>query len=185
MSGSNSFKKTRNSFYEKQKFKSVFIYSLLILAGLIGAYLSLDKVLMNLPFAWNDGSMMLYVLAVFILPVTLLLIFSITRFDSIINDDGIFYRWMPYKKTFNMIDWSAVKELYIVEARTRSLGKTKTHNHGETHFLGGQYGLQIIMKSGRKIFLGTKKPEEVNRILLRVASQLYNRSATNQSFEYD
>ena len=60
---------------------------------------------------------------------------------------------------------------------------TDPKKYGELHYLGGAFALLIKMKNGKKKVLGTRKPEELNRILITLAGKKYS-NTTGNAFDY-
>lgn len=84
-----------------------------------------------------------------------------------------------------MIDWSSVVEISIIDVTSAGLTWRFSSKYGEVQYLGGGFGIQIKMKSGRRRIIGTRKPEEINRILIRMAGPKYQPATTKRSLEYD
>jgi hypothetical protein len=119
-----------------------------------------------------------------LVPTPLLLSFFIVRFETIITEEGIFYRWFPFKKTYTMILWEGVKEVFIVDMKQVGFKWRFTNKYGETHFPGSDHALLIQMKNGKTKLLGTRKADELNRVLLRNSGNRY-RSTFVEKYDVD
>ena len=183
----HSFKKTKNNFYEKQKYRSVFLYSILLLFQFICIFLSVKQVLAYKPWAWSSlttpESLTLIALTLAV-PTPLLLGVYLSQFETIMNDEGIFYRWYPYKKGYHMIQWENVMHISIINVKNVGWFKRHTKQYGETHYLGGGVGVQIVMKSGRRRLFSTRKAEEMNRTLIRIAGPKYTPSTVGHNLDF-
>ena len=98
MSSISSFRKTTHQFYEKQKFKSVLLFTFLILLECLFIYASMEQVLANKPWGLKPTNSFLFIFLTLLIPTPLLIGFYLARLETIINEDGIFYRWAPFKK---------------------------------------------------------------------------------------
>lgn len=185
MSSSSSFRKTTNQFYEKQKFKSILLFAFLILLEFLFIYASLEQVVANKPWGLKPTNSFLFIFLTLLIPTPLLIGFYVARLETIINEDGIFYRWAPFKKKYRMIDWKSITEINIIDVGSAGFTWRFSSKYGEVQYTGGGYGIQIKMKSGRRRLLGTHKPEELNRILIRMAGTKYQPAVTKKSLEYD
>lgn len=179
----HGFKRTSFNFYEKQRFTSKLLLGILLLAELLLIYMLIEQELSGRLWGMKPVNPIILFAALFFITTPLITLFLITRFDTVINDDGIFYRWRPYNRSYSIYDWSAVRTVSIVEMKGPRIGKSKSARRGEMHYLGGKFGMQLETKSGKIKILGTHRPEELNRILVRVAGDKY-RSNTEHSFDY-
>jgi hypothetical protein len=180
-----SYKKTNFNYYEKQKFRNVFLFTFLILLEGFFVYVSVEQYLYNRPLGFSPAHAGVFIAITLLVPTPLLLGFYFARFDTIINENGIFYRWVPFKRRYNLIEWNSIKELSIIDLKSAGLSWMFSGKYKEVQYLGGGFGLHIRMKSGRRRIIGTRKPEELNRILIRIAGPKYSPSASGRSFEYD
>lgn len=98
-----------------------------------------------------------------ILPV-ITFFFSIIRLETIIDASGISVRMFPFQPRFILHEWKDIKRCYtrtyhpIAEYggwgyRINFFGKGRALN---TH---GNKGIQIEFKDGKKLLIGTQKPE--------------------------
>ncbi|MBK6640722.1 MAG: hypothetical protein KBH11_14050 [Bacteroidia bacterium] len=185
MSSIKSFRKTTTNFYEKQKFNNVLLFSMLIIVEALFIYASMEQLVANKPWGLKPTNTFLIIAATALIPTPVLIGFYLARFETIINEDGIFYRWAPFTKKYKMIDWTSVVEVSIIDVTSAGLTWRFSSKYGEVQYLGGGFGIQIKMKSGRRRIIGTRKPEEINRILIRMAGPKYQPATTKRSLEYD
>lgn len=179
----HGFKRTRFNYYEKQKFISHYVLGFLVLLELFFVYVLVVQELSGRFWGMKPMETKLLVSIILLFPTPLLLIYLITKFETIINDDGIFFRWLPFNKSYNIYDWSAIRKVSIIEIKNAKIGKWYSKKYGEMHYLGGKFALLVQTKSGKHKVLGTQRTEELNRILIRVAADKYDNSSDNQ-FDY-
>lgn len=179
------FKKNSHTFYEKQKFKNAFLFAGLIALEAIFVYATMEQWLANRPWGTKPIGTWLMMAMTITLPTPLLLGFYFARLETIINEEGIFYRWAPFKKSYKMILWENVKEISIIDLKSAGIAWRFSSKYGEVQYAGGGFGIQIKMKSGRRRLLGTQKAEELNRILIRFAGSKYQPATVGRHIEFE
>lgn len=184
MSSRHSFKRTYNNFYERQKFNNKYFLITVFLVEIVFVYFSALKTLNHKPFiveTFEDWPLIIFTLTV---PPILLFLYYIIRLETVINDDGIFYRWRPIKKTYNMIQWDAIKSITLIDLKNAGLSWMFDKNYNEVSYMGSGVGILIVQKRGKKIVIGTRKAEELNRILIRMAGQSYQPSGIGENLDF-
>ena len=181
----HSFKKTSLTFYEKQKFNNIVLFAILIAIEAVFVYATLEQILANRPWGLKPGYTWAMITITAIFPTPLLIGFYIARFETVINEDGIFYRWAPFRKSYKMILWENVNEISIIDLKSAGFGWRFSSKYGEVQYLGGGFGVVIKMKSGRRRLIGTRKAEELNRILIRIANSKYQPSNVGRYLDFD
>ncbi len=104
------------------------------------------------------------------IPAFIIILFASMRLTTLIDSTGIYYRFMPFHLKPRHIEWQEVEKAYI---RTYSpikeyggwgirkgLGKT-----GMAFNVSGSTGLQLELKDGQKILIGTQHPDDVTTLL--------------------
>jgi hypothetical protein len=91
-----------------------------------------------------------------------------TRLDTIIDFEGLTYRFAPFHRSPRHISWDkvtvAVVRQYrpIVEYGGWGL---RWGFSGLAYNVSGNMGLQLILENRRRILIGTQKPEELEQAL--------------------
>ena len=103
--------------------------------------------------------------------ITILIFFFklITRID----EKGIYYQFFPFHFSKKLIPWSEISKvgtrtyLPISEFGGWGLRGGFFFNKGKNKALNvsGDIGIQLILKNGDKLLIGTQKRQEVNRVL--------------------
>ena len=174
MKTKSGFKRTYHNFYEKQKYRNFFVLLLLIAVEGFMLYHITEQVMDNRLWGVQKYGTWRLILFTALVPTPLLLSFFVVRFETIITEEGIFYRWFPFKKTYNMLLWEGVKEVFIIDMKHVGFIWRFTNKYNESHFPGSEYGLLIQMKNGKTKLLGTRKATEMNRVLQRNSGNRYN-----------
>ncbi|MEJ7679685.1 MAG: hypothetical protein WKG06_17860 [Segetibacter sp.] len=79
---------------------------------------------------------------------------------TIINADGISYGWNIPASELNSIKWSDIEACKMIEYKFVGFGYRIRREYGIVYNANGNKGLRINKKNGRKILLGTSKPEQ-------------------------
>ena len=165
-------------FAETQRFKQKWLWALLIamavfipgptLLGLI-RQIFYGQQFGNNPLS-NNGLIILTIVNV-ILPIIPLVLFAYMKLETIIKDDGIYVRFLPFQLKFKYYGWSNLSQCYIRQYSPvneyggwglRGFGKNKALN------VSGNIGLQLETKDGNRLLIGTNQPQEVENILRKL-----------------
>jgi hypothetical protein len=184
MISKHTFKKTNNNFYEKQKINNFWLYSAIILIEALFIYYCVFHIVAHTPFILSTFNHWPLVLFTLFGPTLVLLAYQVIRLDTIFNDDGIFYRWMPFSKRYKMIQWDAIREVSLTRIHKPAIVIWFSKRYDKVNFLGGKYAIILVMKSGKKRMLGTQKAESVNRVLTRLASKMYQPTIIEDAHDY-
>lgn len=92
--------------------------------------------------------------------------FLLIRLNTKIDANGILITFIPfvYKRRF---PWEDIASIYIREYSITDFGGWgyRISSQGKAYNTKGKYGLQLIMKSGEKIMIGTQRPQELEEII--------------------
>lgn len=159
-------------FKEKQRFRQWWIF--LILIGMDGLFLFgvFTQVMGGQPFGDKPMSDTgLLTITGFLLLLTLLFISS--RLDTIIREDGIYVRFFPFHLKFKYFPWENLAKTYVRSyspiaeyggwgLRLGIFGKGRAYN------VSGNKGLQLEFSDGKRLLIGTRKPDELKKALDRI-----------------
>lgn len=107
--------------------------------------------------------------------VLILVFFFLINLETRISEEGIAVRFFPFHLSFISIHW---KDVVSAELRTYSpLGeyggwgiRYGFSGAGKAYNVSGNKGIQLLLKDGSKLLIGTNKAEEVERVLKRLNS---------------
>ncbi len=157
-------------FSEQQRFKQIWLWILLLgingffFFGLIKQLIFGEK-LGNRPMS-NGG---LVITTLLILLISILVIS--TRLDTVIKTDGMYVRLFPIQWTFRFYSWDKLQQLYVRQYSPigeyggwgfRGFRSNRALN------ISGDKGIQLIMRDGTKLLIGTQKADEVREILRKL-----------------
>jgi len=140
---------------EKQNFWTWWLVTLFV--GLF-AWLLYPILLTDKTFASSDW----VGLGVLVLVLMLFFVKLHTRIDT----EGITIRFFPFviKRTWT---WDMIDRVYIKKYSIVDYGGWgyRVGKNGIAYNTKGNFGLQLILKNGARIMIGTQRPEEVNNIV--------------------
>ncbi len=154
---------TKILFSEKQRFTQWWVW--LILLGVLatpfyGLYHELQKAQ---PFSDPSVNTGLILSLAVILPVTALFIFM--RLETQISKAGFAVKFFPFHFKFRQFAWSDLEEIYVREySPVSDFGgwglRYSLSGAGKAYNVSGHQGIQLVFKNGKKLLIGTNKPEE-------------------------
>lgn len=156
-------------FAERQRFRQLWVW--LILAGLNGLFLYalITQVIMGESFGNKPMSNTGLVITSG-LSILFTLFFLSIRLDTEIREDGIYVRFFPFHINWKHYPPESISKCYVRKysplteyggwgIRLGAFGKGKAYN------ISGNKGLQIELTGGKKILIGTNRPEELDAVL--------------------
>jgi hypothetical protein len=155
-------------FIEEQKFTKPIVLMALSLA-FIGIVISNTKDLEKISQgSFNDKIVELIGIIIIILVAIL---FANLKLKTRIDEKGIYYKYFPFHLSYKIITWESISKCYmrkydgISEFGGWGIKFSFRKNKGKSFTTKGNIGLQIELKNGKKILIGTQKKEELERVL--------------------
>ena len=156
-------------FKETQRFKQWWLWILLL--GINGLFLFgvWRQIILGNPFGDNPISNAGLLIATGI-TIILTILFLNFRLDTAIKKDGIYVRFFPFHSKFKRFTWEKINKSYVRSyspvseyggwgLRYGLFGKGRAYN------ISGNNGLQLEFTDGKKLLIGTNKPDELKTIL--------------------
>ena len=100
----------------------------------------------------------------------LTLLFVFLRLDTAIQKDGIYYRFLPFQLTYKKISWDRISKAFVRQYNpiTEYGGwglRIGLFGKGQAFNVSGNKGLQLVYDNGKKLLLGTQRPQEIEQVL--------------------
>jgi hypothetical protein len=160
---------TEKLFTERQRFKQIWLWALLVAINGLFIYGLISQVYLGQPLGdkpMSNGLLIFVNSAVLLL--TLLFVFL--RLDTAIKKDGIYYRFLPFQLTYKKIPWDRIEKSFVRQYNPISeYGgwglRTGLFGKGQAFNISGNKGLQLVYNNGKKILIGTQRPEEIEQVL--------------------
>ncbi len=150
----------------------VFFFSILPLGYAVYSQLIKGKPWGTQPMS-NDGLLITF-LFILALMVGVLFVFLRSRLITFIDNEGLHYRFPPLVSRDHIIDKSEIKDFKIrtyrpileyggwgVRINAQKWGRGK--KYGIAYNVKGNIGLQLYLTDGKKILIGTQKPDAIIR----------------------
>lgn len=152
-------------FEESQKFRQIWLWAILILT--LGSIVGI--LIFQLATGQKVGSrpapnIFLIILTV-ILVIPTFLGFYFSELTTKIDNEGIYYGWNTLSTKLNFIPWSKIRNAKIIKYKFVGYGYKITSTYGIIYNVSGNKGLLIEKDNGDKLLIGTKKPDELKRII--------------------
>lgn len=164
-------------FEEIQRFRQWWIWVLLTFLPLIFVWGIIQQAVFGIPFGSKPAPTSFLAL-MGLIPLTMLFLFYSMNLKTKIDHNGISYKMFPFHFKFRQLNWDEIQEAYAREYRPLreygGWGIKYRGKSGKAYNVSGNKGLQIVLKDGKKILLGTNKYEE----LLSLQSEI-NKKITN------
>ncbi len=155
-------------FVEEQRFNQWWLYVILAipLFTLVLPYIvNVDR------FVNSDKESLISVFISLIILLIVVILILLIRLKTKIDENGIHYQFYPINFNEKFIPWSDISKCYIRKYRplTEYGGwgyKRSPFGRGRVLNIKGNMGIQLKFNNGKKLLLGTQKPNEVEKVLL-------------------
>lgn len=154
------------TFTEIQLFRgrgAMLIFSLLSVMAGVFIYGGIQQIILGRPFG-DKPTPDVVLLCIILLNLFLIFLLYRAKLETRISEEGIFFRWTPFIRQFRQYRWDDIEKVDIFKYGFAGYGWRLTP-YGTLFSAGGNTGLRIFFKSGKKVILGTQKPEELTRFL--------------------
>lgn len=151
-----------NIYSENQSFWNWWLIVLLIVIS----YLSLEPLISGKEVLNTSSYISIGIL------ICVLLFFLVVRLRTTIDEYGITIRFFPFvrKKSWQ---WEFINEVYVTEYSILDYGGWgyRVSKKGKAYNTKGKYGIQLILKNGARIMVGTQNPETVRQVIDKLKNQ--------------
>lgn len=154
---------------ERQYFRQWWIWLLLLIPMILLGFGIVKQVVFKEPFGDNPMTDSGLVISAGLLAV-LAFLFIIFRLDTQIKQDGIYVRFYPVRLRFKYYSWDEISKCYLREynpfVEFGGWGiRYSLSGRGRALNISGNQGLQIEFKNGKKLLIGTRRPEEMKMVI--------------------
>lgn len=153
-------------FSEKQRFRQWWLWALLGAVFLDMLYVSF---IAHRPAHANDWAATLLGTSALIACIALI---AFIRLDTLIKDDGIYARLSPFHRSYRFYPWEALSQCYVRTYKPileyGGWGLRFGGLENKAYNISGNQGLQLKLKDGEKVLIGTRKAEEIGKILIEL-----------------
>ncbi len=149
-------------YHETQKLAHWWLWLILLGVASIWVYGIYQQLYLGEPFG-NNPMTNTGLLISTVIPLGLIFLFTTLSLRTTVDARGIHIRYFPLWST--LIPWDQVGHAEIIEYGFVGYGIRFSPTYGTVYNAMGHTGLQIIKTSGRKILIGTQRPEELRAVL--------------------
>lgn len=160
-------------FKEEQRFTQTWLIILMAISTLV------PIVLMVQEYNKDESSLTTtkFISTISILLVVSLFIFTF-KLTSRIDEKGIYYQFFPFHLKLKLIPWQDISKAYVRNYSPISdyggwgLKGGWSSTKGKAINVSGDVGIQLELKNGKKLLIGTQKENEAKRVLATYASKI-------------
>lgn len=149
---------TYPDFVEVQPFDQAWIWTML----------GFETLIILIPLILTGQTWWVIAIAMAAMALSMALLASL-KLKTRIDDEGVRYRLQPFHMREKLILWDEIDTIHVRKyspmAEYGGWGMRHSIKHGKAFNVRGNYGIQIVLKSGKKILIGTQKAEEAARVL--------------------
>lgn len=156
-------------FKEVQRQTQKWIYFLLLIILLLFLYGIVQQLVFGKPFG-NQPANDWVLLVAGLIPLGLLIFVRMNILQTEISEQGISYQYKPVHRHERTISWQVIDKCYVREySPLKEFGgwgfRVSLKDGGRALNVAGRYGIQLELKDGDKLLIGTRKPEEARRVI--------------------
>lgn len=152
-------------FEENQSFRNTWVWYLLLGSGFIPILIVLVVGLSDPAIRKDLWWMLLLVIGI---QAVNLGIFSVVRLQTVVARDGIYYRWAPFFRSYTHLPADGISECSYRKWDRMKWGFSIRNGWGRCHNVNGTDGFQVVLKDGRKFYIGTQEQMAFSNALHRM-----------------
>lgn len=159
-------------FQEIQRLRQwwILVFQLTVL-GLI-SYGLISQLIFNIPFGDKPISDSVLILIAILIYLFMLTLFSI-KLETMISPKGIQFGFKPFQRKGISYSWNEIQSIEVSKYNPLSdFGgwgwRISLKGKGQAYTISGNQGILIKLKNGKVRLVGTKKPDEVERVLSQI-----------------
>ncbi len=152
-------------FIENQRFRQPWIWVVLIGILLLTLWGFIQQVVLGIPWGNNPGSDTVVILSTLI-PISLIFLFGFMSLKTEVTNEEIRIAFFPFIS--RRYQWEDIEKAYI--RRYKPLAEyggwgIRFGPKGKAYNVSGNMGLQLVLKNGKRILIGTQLPDELGRVV--------------------
>ena len=159
----------RDIYKETQKFRQkwvLFIYVLLVSLFLLFVYAIYQQIVLEMPFGDRPAPNFVLIICAALM-VALMIMFNFSKLETIISANSLKIKFSPFHRSFKEFSWTSVEKTEIIKYGFIGYG-IRISSYGKAYNVSGNKGLSLKLKSGKKILIGTQKPDELAAFLRKI-----------------
>lgn len=156
-------------FLEKQKIRQWWVWALISGINIVFLFAFICQIILNYPLGKKPIDNTVLTLLT-ILVIFFFFLLTTCSLKTRITSERIYVKYFPFHWFFKSYKRDAIKHIEIIERDPlRDFGewgfKTGFFRKNNVFYISGKHGIFIEFNDGKKIIIGTKKPNEIFQIL--------------------
>jgi len=161
---------TKNNvkFKEVQKFKQIILWLVVIIPSGVLLYGVIQQVIFGKPFGDQPVSDISLIMMFVLIGLGLPVLFYHSKLITEVREDGIYFKFVPFHFKTHKFLLKDIDKYYI-----RNYSPIKEYGGwgirfgpmGKAYNLYGNTGMQLELKNGKRILLGTQRPDEFKQAM--------------------
>lgn len=127
----------------------------LILLMILPVVTSIAAIVATGVYKNGDVISLMALIFVVLLQLAIMYYFKISKFEKIVTESGLYFRWKPLQKRYRFISRSDIDGFQMRRGPFLKLGRGWLPWLGRYHNLSSGNGIQVFHSNGKRIFFGT------------------------------
>jgi len=161
-------------FREVQKVRQFWIWLIIIIIAGISWYAFVEQIVMKGEFGTNPAPDIVQIILWVVFGIIFPLFLPLTKLITEVRDNGIYIQLFPLHLTPRRIDFTKLKSYKVRTYKPiREYGGwgIRKGGQGMAYNMSGNQGVQLELYSGKRILIGSQKPEELFHAIERQVEQ--------------
>jgi hypothetical protein len=157
-------------FSETQRFRQIWIWVIIMGMNTIFIYGFISQVIFGIPFGDNPAPDIWFI-PIFIFMFAINYLIYMLRLETRIDENAVTVRMFPFQLKSRVYEWEMIKSSEVRKYSPileyggwglRGFIKNRALN------VSGNMGLQLVFTNGRKLLIGTQKPDKIGELLYKL-----------------
>jgi hypothetical protein len=162
-------------FIETQRPRQAWLWAIMLVSLGLVAWGFVQQVIMGIPWGEDPAPDIVLYFILFI-PLTLNVLFFISRLETEVDDTGIHFRYYPFHMKKKTVAWDELEAVYVRKykpiAEYGGWGlRTAFLRRGTAINMSGNMGVQLVFKTGKRLLIGTNRPEEMRAVIRKFSEK--------------
>ncbi|MDT8347886.1 MAG: hypothetical protein RQ756_08790 [Flavobacteriaceae bacterium] len=154
-------------FSERQKFKLIWMWLILIPIGLLMLYGLVQQIIFDIPFGGNPAPNAVLLQGALI-PFGIAVLFYLLTLETYIDEQQIKFKFYPLLKE-RSYRWEEIDTAEVINyGFVGGWGIRWGTKYGTVYNTSGKMGMRIVLKSGKKFVIGTQQPEKADAVIKKI-----------------
>ncbi len=150
-------------FRETQRFRQLWLWFFLIVTAAFLIYGLIQQLYLGVALGNNPVSDFALILLSLVFGVGMPLFFYSIRLITEVRSDGVYVKFFPFHRKFHKVDFSDIEhfEIRYYKALKEYGGWGIRYGlNGKAYNVSGNKGVMLHLQTGKRLLIGTRKPEE-------------------------